>query len=118
MTDVIKIIIIHMMTETKIHFVISEILYLETLAKHLIDKYDIVIDDFTEEDLNSFLEKKFEDEDIDTIQEYADMVEEHKLLMYYIHSGNDMIDLNLSKKHILSKIIRFPIVPAIYYIEK
>lgn len=118
MIDMIKIIITHMMAKNKIFFVISETLYLERLAKHLIEKYDIVIDDFTEDDLNMFLEKKFEEEDIDTIQEYADMAEEHKLLMYYIHSGNDMIDFNLSKKQILSQIIRYPIVTAIYYLEK
>jgi hypothetical protein len=36
--------------------------------------------------------------------------------MYYLYAGNDMPDLNLSKKEILSKIIRYPIVEAIRYI--
>ena len=106
------------MTDTMIQLSYNETLYLEKLAKHLINEYNIVIDDYTPDDLNFFLEKKFEEEDIDTIQEYADMAEEHKLFMYYICSGNDMIDLNLSRKDILSKIIRYPIVSAIFYLEK
>ena len=106
------------MSDIEITFFIRETLYLETLAKHLIDVYDIKIDDYSEDDLKYFLEEKFENEEVETLQEYADMAEEHKLLMYYLYSGNDMIDFNLSKKEILSQIIIYPIVSAIFYLEK
>lgn len=41
---------------------------------------------------------------------------EHKLFLYYLYTGNDISELNLSKKEFLSKIIRYSIVEAIRYV--
>lgn len=105
------------MTEITQRFMIRETLYLETLALHRITEFNIKVSNYNHDDLNFYLEDKFSEQKKETLEEYANMCGgESTLFMYYLYSGNDMPDLNLPKKDILSKIIRYPIVETIRYI--
>jgi hypothetical protein len=105
------------MSEINLDIMINDTLNLETLASYLITEFDIKVSEYSPDDLDYYLENKFIEKDLKTLEEYANMCDgEHKLFMYYLYAGNDMPDLNLSKKEILSKIIRYPIVEAIRYV--
>eukprot|EP00285_Hemiselmis_virescens_P017421 CAMPEP_0173397532 /NCGR_PEP_ID=MMETSP1356-20130122/38735_1 /TAXON_ID=77927 ORGANISM="Hemiselmis virescens, Strain PCC157" /NCGR_SAMPLE_ID=MMETSP1356 /ASSEMBLY_ACC=CAM_ASM_000847 /LENGTH=80 /DNA_ID=CAMNT_0014356811 /DNA_START=40 /DNA_END=278 /DNA_ORIENTATION=- len=61
------------------------------LVDELIEKYEIKVEDYSEDDLDFFLEKKFMNEDVETLVEFADACcGEEMLMMYYLSSGNPM----------------------------
>jgi len=86
------------------------------LVDELIEKYEIKVENYSEDDLDFFLEDKFMNEDVETLVEYADMCcGEETVMMYYLSNGNPMPDLNLSKKEILTKILIYTVSSGIWY---
>lgn len=88
----------------------------ERLARQLVEELKINIQNYSEDWLDSFLEVHLEKVEEDVLQEYVDMCGgEFALIVNYYEREKHIPDLNMSKKYILSYLVRYAVVPAIYY---